>query len=730
MASEMQSVIPADRPGEDTPEEKDGVDRQRTIQRIITEVFPLLANGLLEEHRRRVKSNCSLTDDDLITVHRAATRLLFRSLIQRLAEDRVLSHCESLASRIRSRSRGPIERPIHAPPSLAERQVSDHCLAQAMRTLECVEQSAGYGTAGFDPGAMTVRHLGTIYERLLEFRLHPVKRGNRRGNNAVELVADKAARKSGGSYFTPDWIVRYIIEQTVGPVLEEKLHHLQHDWRTEAAANTDLSPAGLVERLNLRVLDPALGCGYFLAAAAAFIAHHLSEFLHAQRFRSDNDPCERRALKREVMRRCLFGIDRDPVAVELARSSLRLDAGLTSDCEDVLDEHLQCGDALSADVVVDSNGSGMDGFDAVIGNPPYSGHKTDFDTRRLKAEYTVCRHNPNPAAAFLERGFQLLRDGGRLGMIVPKSLQYVESWQACRRLLVEENSLEQLADVSRAFDGVLLEQTVCIAAKRKGNNAYRAVSLCRSAANSRAISRRMTESLGCFPAAVEEPSMRLLRKIQRAGPRLGEIARTSQALGDQAKLNRDVTGERVPIQRGRQIRPMRIDPAEDFIDRAFLIHARTGRLRNKCRDLLQPKVLSQNIVAHVTRPKPRVWIISAPDHEGVLCLNTISATRIHKPGFPLDYVAAVLNSTLASWFYTEFVFCRAIRTMHFDNYYAGKLPIAEIGEEQMAKFERLAQTAAETDSRTERQAMIDEAVFDAYRLTPTERGFLYDYCYS
>jgi hypothetical protein len=175
---------------------------------------------------------------------------------------------------------------------------------------------------------------------------------------------------------------------------------------------------------------------------------------------------------------------------------------------------------------------------------------------------------------------------------------------------------------------------------------------------------------------------------------------------------------------------MMIGGSTDFIDRSFLTSARSNELLHKVQDMLRPKIVSQNIVAHVTRPKPRAWIISAPDHEGILCLNTISTTILNDAAYSIDYVASVLNSTLASWFYTEFVFCRAIRTMHFDNYYAGKLPIAALAAKDTRSFERLPERLGAFDSRGNRQRAIDDAVFDAFRLTHRDRAFLYEYCYG
>ena len=221
----------------------------------------------------------------------------------------------------------------------------------------------------------------------------------------------------------------------------------------------------------------------------------------------------------------------------------------------------------------------------------------------------------------------------------------------------------------------------------------------------------------------------MLDHITPLGPRLADISATSQALGYQAKLNQGDPRQAIAIHRGRQIRPMRIEPATDWIDRACM-QKPNGQFTPKVAAMLGPKVVSQNIIAHLTRPRPRLWVIAAPDPAGVLCLNTISTTILSDQRFSIEYIAAILNSTLASWFYSEFVFCRAVRTMHFDHYYAGQLPIAVPTAANVQDCRALADACAAADSRAARQQLIDEIVFGAYGLSDWQRGFLWRYCYG
>ena len=142
---------------------------------------------------------------------------------------------------------------------LIENKVPDLFLASAIDAL----------ARGIDYQSLEVRHLGSIYEGLLEFKLRVSEEEAVVAGGQVYLSNDNAERKASGSYYTPDVIVKYIVEQTVGPVLCEKLESLQAEF---AAAESDEALAKTFEQLfEFRVLDPAMGSGHFLVAAADFI---------------------------------------------------------------------------------------------------------------------------------------------------------------------------------------------------------------------------------------------------------------------------------------------------------------------------------------------------------------------------------------------------------------------------------------------------------------------------
>ncbi|MDR3220473.1 MAG: N-6 DNA methylase [Candidatus Accumulibacter sp.] len=173
---------------------------------------------------------------------------------------------------------------------------------------------------------MGPEELGSVYESLLELVPQVVQDG-RVFRFANTEQSQGNARKTSGSYYTPDPLVQELLDSALEPVIRQRM--------TGAAD----SQAAL---LSITVCDPACGSGHFLLAAARRLANHLAQ-LRAQGTPSGDD--YRRAL-RDVIGHCIYGVDLNPLALELARMSLWLEAMTPDKPLGFLDHHLQCGDAL------------------------------------------------------------------------------------------------------------------------------------------------------------------------------------------------------------------------------------------------------------------------------------------------------------------------------------------------------------------------------------------------
>ena len=249
-----------------------------------------------------------------------------------------------------------------------------------------------------DYAALDVRRLGSIYEGLLEYQLVE------QADQELALLHTRKERKASGSYYTPDYIVAYIVEQAVGPLLEERerrfaalmpalqaarteLERVRRRGESErvsvatARANQDAAEARVAALeheasetlLDLKILDPAMGSGHFLVEAVDFVTDRLIGILdrhkegnpilaRLEQIRgqireslreqgvgapiSDEQLNNVNLLRRLVMKRCVYGVDLNDMAVELARLSLWLNAFTIGAPLSFLDHHLRWGNSL------------------------------------------------------------------------------------------------------------------------------------------------------------------------------------------------------------------------------------------------------------------------------------------------------------------------------------------------------------------------------------------------
>ncbi|HVI88105.1 MAG TPA: N-6 DNA methylase [Dongiaceae bacterium] len=198
-----------------------------------------------------------------------------------------------------------------------------------------VAQGKGSSLTPVDYRNMGPEELGSVYESLLELVPAidlPARTFGFVGRTEEGSTAGNA-RKLTGSYYTPDSLVQELIKSALDPVIEQRL-----------AAH----PANPTEALlAIRVIDPACGSGHFLLAAARRLAEKLAQLRSLEGGQEGAiQPQDYRHALREVVARCIYGVDRNPMAIELARMALWLEGYEEGRPLGFLDHHLQVGDAL------------------------------------------------------------------------------------------------------------------------------------------------------------------------------------------------------------------------------------------------------------------------------------------------------------------------------------------------------------------------------------------------
>ena len=268
-----------------------------------------------------------------------------------------------------------------AAPMLEQARLSDAALAPIIYNLSHTEGEGGRRYVNYRD--MTVQQLGSIYERLLE--REPV----RSAEGEIVVRPNSYARKDSGSFYTPQPLVDLIVERTLTPLLEErraafhaKATALQSDTRAKDDRLDDLRPLDpAAAALDLKLLDPAMGSGHFLVTAVDYLSDAIAELVEyaptaapwlenaytsplldrieairadiLERARASDwvidaaQLSDQAVIRRMVLKRCIYGVDKNPLTVELAKVSLWLHSFTVGAPLSFLDHHLRCGDSLT-----------------------------------------------------------------------------------------------------------------------------------------------------------------------------------------------------------------------------------------------------------------------------------------------------------------------------------------------------------------------------------------------
>ncbi|MGW6480767.1 Eco57I restriction-modification methylase domain-containing protein [Streptomyces sp. NPDC055059] len=215
--------------------------------------------------------------------------------------------------------------------------LSNEPLLEAIRALSIVRDTNSKRNRVVDYRHLDAEELGSIYESLLE--LVPKHNATERTFELVELAGN--ARKTTGSYYTPSSLIECLLDSALDPVIDDAVK--RGEICATRSGQPDPGPAIVEELLSLTVCDPACGSGHFLVAAARRIAKRVA----AVREQNPEPTLDavRRALH-EVVARCIYGVDLNPMAVELAKVSLWLEALEPGKPLGFLDAHIKHGNAL------------------------------------------------------------------------------------------------------------------------------------------------------------------------------------------------------------------------------------------------------------------------------------------------------------------------------------------------------------------------------------------------
>jgi type I restriction-modification system DNA methylase subunit len=294
--------------------------------------------------------------------------------------------------------------------------------------------------------------LGQVYEQYLGKVLAQTKSGK------SKLTNGQAHRKEEGIYYTPTFVVDYIVSNTLGILLRGKG----------------------VDAKSVKVLDPACGSGSFLIKAF--------DVLRSQLYLEDESKLRRideqgmYSVKTTILKRNLYGVDLDPKAVEITKLNLLLKAAekfrkLPEDVE----LHIVHGNSLIDDESVAGlnafkwEGDFQEGtFDVVIGNPPYVRVQTttEEDKDYFIKNYVSAQGKFDLYIVFIEKALRLLKEGGIFSFIVPNKFAQTKYGKGLKQVILENYTIQRFVDFGdlKVFGEVTTYPCILVVKKAKPSN--------------------------------------------------------------------------------------------------------------------------------------------------------------------------------------------------------------------------------------------------------------------
>lgn len=282
-----------------------------------------------------------------------------------------------------------------------------------------------------------------------------------------QVDKSKSKRKKDGVFYTPKYITKYIVDNTVGKLCSEKkaeIGLIEEEYNTDRK-RTNKTKQPLFEKLTeyrnwllqLTICDPACGSGAFLNQALDFLIneHRYIDELQAKLF---GDAMVLSDFEKNILENNLFGVDLNEESVEIAKLSLWLRTAQPNRKLNDLNNNIKCGNSLIDDPTVAGDKAfnwqqefpsvfAKGGFDVVIGNPPYGILIDKHSQKHFDEHFPLTRYKINLYILFLERMLQVFKRG-TVHFIIPKSLLFNSYYEDIRRNLIERTELNEIYTIT------------------------------------------------------------------------------------------------------------------------------------------------------------------------------------------------------------------------------------------------------------------------------------------
>ncbi len=631
------------------------------------------------------------------------------------------------------------------------------------KTIKDIIRQMCYPVSPFQFDVIEPEILGRIYEKFLGSKIRLTDSHRAKIEEKIEV------RKAGGVYYTPEYIVEYIVKNTVGTKIE------------------GLGPEEIKE---IKIIDPACGSGSFLLGAYSYLLdYHQKWYLANQKdkkyqvdwYKTKDGEIKVKLDKRaDILRNNIFGVDIDKEATEVAIMSLylkMLDDGFDKGQKELFFEkgsilpdmsnNIKSGNSIISTDYFDGrlnyeieelkkikpfnwnkeyfNIINNGGFDCIIGNPPYVTEQVEKNERDyffLKYKDNVGKINTYRLLTL--RAIEILKNNGLFGYIIPNTYLTNRDSQYLRKEILDKTSIKEILlfpEKAKVFQNVTQATTVLIFEKNNDSENKIKTKLCENEKEifnnsyyliEQSIYHNILENM--FIINISNDSLKLALKLLNEYDTFDSITEIYQgevnvSINKDLIKNTKVSEYFKPLIRGNDVYKYFIDLSGENSKGSFVDTSNNdfrGHYFNK-------RIVTQE----VSNMQQKLRIKSSILDKGFLCGHTTNYLILRKE-IDLSFILGIINSKLINWFFTIFnntnhIPAREIKRfpfplIDFNNLKNNKmyLILTECVNEMLKTMVNYYESEKENDKKLYEQKIdllerkINETVYTLYKLTDDE----------
>jgi len=556
--------------------------------------------------------------------------------------------------------------------------------------------------------------LGNIYEQYLGNILKSTPK-------RAKLEESKSHRKEQGIYYTPSYIVDYIVKNTVGEYI-----------RTHTPE----------EIKKVRILDPACGSGSFLIRGYKELENYWKQNSDFAQLTLDSE--EFYSKKVEILKNNIFGVDLDPKAVEIAQLNLLLQISEKGERLPLLQNNIKVGNSLIDDPSITDKAFKWEdqfpeimkegGFDIIIGNPPYV-FTRDVEFNEDFKKYVQNRYFVNLESKAIERAKQsgkinlyaifllksitIMRNSGFLSFIIPNNILRTTTYDIIRKFILDNSKIIKIVDTGpKVFEGVTAS-TIILVLKKESNKQNRDDNIIevRSAIddtnNIRLIGQgKFVENTSyVFNITLGNKELSLINKIEKNTKRLGNECKYIIE-GIVANLDKDVVNYTMNEKCKKFLTGKDIGRYSISFKNKYIIYDKTRLHRARPEEIFTNDKI---IIQRISGGKRPITAVLDTEHYYTFASTNLLLLKSESE-FDLKYILALLNSKLINWYYVNKFTNGSSLTVNISKTFLEQIPIKSGNKSDLLSIVKL----------VDKMLMLKKEINQLSEKTIDKRGALQD----